>query len=250
MPPNLKGYGPWQAHHDLVHLCDTGFCGSFSLLFIFCSSLKTLNTMATEYLLSLGGWAFLPNLVTGWAQSFYYGITIRAGEPHPQPGTPLFQKHRRNIFTLVIVGYLLFTIYQTDWQIQRESDFYTLLDIAFDADEKTISRQLRKQLALAHPDKAPASQRDFAEAKFIRVKIAYDTLSDPVKRFAYDRFGPDMLNWKTCKTMQDYVVRGAQNSGVAVLSALVVILIAQAFGQMQYGKYVSSNAFLGHKMDI
>jgi hypothetical protein len=195
--------------------------------------------MGTEYLLSLGAWAFVPNLVTNWGQSIYYGITIRAGEPHPQPGTPLFQRHRRNIFTLVIVAYLLFTIYQVDWQIRREGDFYSLLDIAFNADEKTISRQLRKQLALAHPDKAPPSQREHAEQVFIRVKVAYDTLSDPVKRFAYERFGPDMLNWKQCKTLQDYVMQGAQNSGVAVLSALVVILIAQAFGQMQYGKYVS-----------
>jgi hypothetical protein len=199
--------------------------------------------MATEYLMSLGGWAFLPGLATNWLHSFYYGVTIRAGEPHPQPGTPLFQKHRRNIFTLVIAAYLLFTVYQTDWQIQRDGDFYNLLNVPFDADEKAISRNLRRQLALAHPDKVPAGQREQAEQLFIQVKVAYDTLSDPVKRFAYERFGPDMLQWKTCKTLQDYVWQGAQNSCVTLLSTLVVILIAQTFGQMSYGKYVRASIY-------
>lgn len=193
--------------------------------------------MAAEYVMSLGGWAFLPNLVTNWTQQTYYSITIRAGDPHPAPGTPLYQKHRRNIFTLVIASYLLFTIYQTDWQIQRESDFYNLMGVPFDADEKTIAKQLRRQLALNHPDKVAAAEREWAEQVFIQVRVAHDTLTDPVKRFAYERFGPDMLQWKNCKSMQDYIWQGAQNSGVAILSALVVILIAQAFGQMGHGSY-------------
>jgi hypothetical protein len=196
--------------------------------------------MSGEYVFSLAGWYFLPGLVTNWGQTFYYGVTIRAGEPRPQPGTPLFNKHRRNIFTLVIVSYLLFNIYQTDWQIRREGDLYNDFGLPPNADEKTTSRLLRRVLAAAHPDKAAPSQRQQAEQVFINVKTAYDTLVDPVKRFAYDRFGMEMLQWKNCKTMQDYVLQGAQNSCVAFLSTLVVMLAAQAFGQMSYGKYVGT----------
>jgi hypothetical protein len=196
--------------------------------------------MSGEYLVSLAGWYFLPGLVTNWGQTIYYGLTIRAGAPQPQPGTPLFNTHRRNIFTLVIVGYLLFSIYQTDWQIRRDSDFYADLGIPYNADEKTVSRLLRRILAQAHPDKASPAQRAQAEQVFINVKTAYDTLVDPVKRFAYDRFGAEMLAWKNCKTIQDYVLQGAQNSCVALLSTLVIMFIAQTFGQMSYGKYVGA----------
>lgn len=70
--------------------------------------------------------------------------------------------------------------------------------------------------------------------------MAYDTLSDPVKRFAYERLGPEVLEWKGCKNIWDYVAQGAQNSVVTSISTLVVIFVAQAFGQMGYGKYVSA----------
>ncbi|KIW01771.1 uncharacterized protein PV09_06943 [Verruconis gallopava] len=193
--------------------------------------------MSGEYLASLAGWYFLPGLVTNWAQTIYYSITIRAGEPHPQPGTPVFNRHRRNVFTLVIVSYLLFTIYQTDWQLRQVGDFYSDLALPRHADEKTLQRLLRRALALAHPDKYGPSQQESAALAFGRVKEAYDTLTDPVRRFAYERFGPDMLAWKNCKTTRDFVMQGAQSSCVTMLSTLVVMLIAQTFGQMQHGKY-------------
>jgi hypothetical protein len=216
------------SHHNvhILHCTNTSLSHTFLAL-----------TMSGEYLFSLGGWYFLPGLATNWGQTFYYGLTIRAGSPRPQPGTVLFNTHRRNIFTLVIVAYLLFNIYQTDWQIRRDGDFFADLGIPHDADEKTVSRLLRRVLAQAHPDKAAASQRDQAEQRFIHVKLAYDTLVDPVKRFAYERFGSEMLTWKNCTKLQDYVLQGAQNTLVTLLSTLVIMLIAQTFGQMSYGKY-------------
>ena len=45
-----------------------------------------------------------------------------------------------------------------------------------------------------HPDKVSAADRPAAEARFVHLKIARDVLTDPVKRFAYDRFGPDILD--------------------------------------------------------
>lgn len=208
--------------------------------------------MSGEYLVSLAGWYFLPNLVTGWFQSFYYGITIRAGDPHPAPGTPRFNTHRRYIYSLVIVVYLLFNVYQTDWQIRREGDFYADLGLPYDADEKAIGRLLRRVLATAHPDKVAPAGREIAEARFIHVKRAYDTLVDPVKRFAYERIGPEMLEWKGCKTVGDYVRQGATNSGITLVTALVAMVVAQTFGQMSHGKYVRSLCvmFLGRCANI
>ena len=69
-------------------------------------------------------------LVTGWVQTIYYGITIRAGERKPQPGSARYTKHRRRIQILVISVYLLYNIYEADWEIRRAGDFYQDLDLS------------------------------------------------------------------------------------------------------------------------
>jgi len=150
-------------------------------------------------------------LVTGWAQTLYYGITIRAGDPKPQPGTPRYAEHRRRIHILVVSLYLLYTIYEADYELQRASSFYTDLGVPLNATEREIKSRFRRLAALYHPDKA-ASDADPTQVNnyFVHLKTAADTLSNPARRFAYERFGPDVVNWQHCKTIHDHVVRGAQ----------------------------------------
>lgn len=100
--------------------------------------------MSSNYLLSLAGWYFLPNLVTGWAHSIYYRITLRAGDPAPQPGTPLFIKHRKIIYCSFIGIYLLYCIYEADWKLQQDGTFYQDLGVQVDVGEKTLQKTLRK----------------------------------------------------------------------------------------------------------
>jgi hypothetical protein len=83
-------------------------------------------------------------LATNWLQSFYYRTTIRAGEPWPLAHEPRFQKHRRIIFTLVIAAYLLYTIYEVDWDLQKKGDFYTDLGVPVDVDEKKLQSRFRR----------------------------------------------------------------------------------------------------------
>lgn len=83
-------------------------------------------------------------LVTGWVQSIYYGIAIRAGEPKPRPGSPRYWKHRRRIQIVVVLAYLLYTIIQADYDIQRERSFYQDLGLAPDVDDKAIKSRFRK----------------------------------------------------------------------------------------------------------
>jgi hypothetical protein len=61
-----------------------------------------------------------------------------------------------------------------------------------------------RSLGQVHPDNKLTGHQD----TFIRYKRANDALADPVKRFAYDRFGPSILEWKGCSTIRDYVVTG------------------------------------------
>ncbi|KAK4449155.1 chaperone protein DnaJ [Podospora aff. communis PSN243] len=161
-------------------------------------------------LLSLIGWTFLPNLVTGWAQTLYYSLTIRAGDPKPQPGTPRYAEHRRRIHILVVSLYLLYTIYEADYELQRASTFYADLSLPVTATDREVKSRFRRLAALYHPDKASSSDDPSAvNAYFVHLKTAADTLSDPARRFAYERFGPDAVRWSHCVTIRDYVVRGA-----------------------------------------
>ncbi|MBV8566001.1 MAG: molecular chaperone DnaJ [Methylobacteriaceae bacterium] len=66
-------------------------------------------------------------------------------------------------------------------------DFYEILGCsksASDADLKSAFRKLAKQ---CHPDSNPGDRA--AEAKFKELNEAYQALSDPTKRAAYDRYG-------------------------------------------------------------
>ena len=59
-----------------------------------------------------------------------------------------------------------------------------------------------------------------------------------MKRFAYDRFGPDMLKWQHCKTIRDYITTGFQNSALPLYAGSVIFLCALSFtSYLQYGKF-------------
>ena len=66
-------------------------------------------------------------------------------------------------------------------------DYYAILGVPKNADEKQIKRAFRKLAQQYHPDKNPGDKQ--AEAKFKEVNEAYTVLSDPEKRSKYDRFG-------------------------------------------------------------
>ncbi|MFN3945695.1 MAG: molecular chaperone DnaJ [Allosphingosinicella sp.] len=68
-----------------------------------------------------------------------------------------------------------------------ETDFYELLQVSREADERTIKSAYRRLAMECHPDRNGGCPD--AEAKFKAINEAYDCLKDPQKRAAYDRFG-------------------------------------------------------------
>lgn len=68
-----------------------------------------------------------------------------------------------------------------------KKDFYEVLGVSREADDKEIKSAYRKQAMKYHPDRNPDDA--VAEEKFREATEAYDVLKDEQKRAAYDRFG-------------------------------------------------------------
>lgn len=70
-------------------------------------------------------------------------------------------------------------------------DYYAILGVSRNADEKEIKAAYRKLARKYHPDVNPGDKN--AEAKFKEIGEAYEVLKDAHKRAQYDRFGDQ---WK------------------------------------------------------
>ena len=68
-------------------------------------------------------------------------------------------------------------------------DYYEVLGVPKDADEKAIKAAYRKLARKFHPDVNPNKAE--AESKFKEINEAYEVLSDKEKRPKYDQFGKD-----------------------------------------------------------
>ncbi|XKM13400.1 molecular chaperone DnaJ [Orbaceae bacterium ac157xtp] len=69
-----------------------------------------------------------------------------------------------------------------------KKDYYEVLGVSKDADEREIKKAYKRLAMKYHPDKNQ-DKKDEAEAKFKEVKEAYEILTDPQKKAAYDQYG-------------------------------------------------------------
>jgi len=192
--------------------------------------------------LRLLGWMFLPDMMARTAYRTYHKVRIYVLPiispttvlgPPPQPGSPAFIFQQRLAFAVVVLGYLVWTTTQA--YATATPSLYHLLNVPFDADEATMKTAFRNFAKYNHPDKVGSQ----GETLFIAVRDAFDALKHPVKRFAYDRFGPDALTWQGVDTPRDYVMRGLMTSSGFYISTIFFLVLYAVFGAGSVAVYVS-----------
>ncbi|KAF1955289.1 hypothetical protein CC80DRAFT_594466 [Byssothecium circinans] len=185
-------------------------------------------------------WQFLIPLAAGWIQSILYSIFIRAGDPKPTPGTLRFVRHRRQILICIYAAYFAFTIYEVDFNLQKSSNAYNDLGLPIDVDENALQKRFRKLTIMYHPDKVKGGERERerASAFYVHLKDMRDIVLDPAKRFAYDRFGPDIFRQCTkCVTVKEYVDNSLLTA-VGTYGVLLVMMVgSNALGFWKDGAY-------------
>lgn len=78
-------------------------------------------------------------------------------------------------------------------------DYYQLLGVSRDADQKTIHKAYRALARKFHPD---INKDAGAEERFKKVSEAYHVLSDPEARAQYDRFGANFRQYASAGAAQ------------------------------------------------
>ncbi|PKH47589.1 molecular chaperone DnaJ [Dehalococcoides mccartyi] len=90
----------------------------------------------------------------------------------------------------------------------NKRDYYEVLGLERSASDEDIKKAFRKMAMKHHPDR---NHEEGAADKFKEVNEAYEVLSNPEKRAAYDRFG---------------FSAGADSFGQAVLKTLILAVWA------------------------
>lgn len=200
-----------------------------------------MSSGALTGIFSFFGWSFIPGYATSFLQTLYYKLTIRVGEPTPQPGTHLYASHHRRIRIFVLCLYLFYTLVQGLYDIRLAGDFYTGLDVTPYSTDREVKARFRRLAAKFHPDKVSQSgdASPVAEALFVYYKLASDTVLDPVKRFAYDRFGPTIVQTQqpNLKTIRDYVYLGLRSLVPEYAVGAVSLVALNYFYFPKWGQY-------------
>ena len=75
-----------------------------------------------------------------------------------------------------------------------EKDYYSILGVSKEASADELKSAYRRLAKKYHPDvyaTAPEAEKKQAEEKFKEIQHAYDVLSDPQKKAAYDQYGSE-----------------------------------------------------------
>ena len=182
----------------------------------------------------MAGWYYVPDVATRQLISFSHRYIPNP----PKPGTPAFSRRYRIAYATVVLGFLVYNLVEAHRAMP--TNFYDILDVHLDFTEEELNKANRAFARKNHPD------RGGAEEVFIQGRLAYNTLKDPLMRFAYDRcvtghegasivslmrhrFGPEIATWTNCKTQRDFLRHGLiQSTGYHIVTGIGLFIWSTA----------------------
>ncbi len=106
-------------------------------------------------------------------------------------------------------------------------DYYNLLGVDPAADTLEIKKAFREKAYEFHPD--TSDQRHGDNEKFVKLKTAYQTLSDPVLRGHYNLSRQNLNLWHETPLQVRTTDRMARASFILQLATLIIILVLGIF---------------------
>ncbi|MBL0720106.1 molecular chaperone DnaJ [Piscinibacter sp. Jin2] len=124
-------------------------------------------------------------------------------------------------------------------------DYYDVLGVPKNASDDDIKKAYRKLAMKHHPDRNQGEGAKEAEEKFKEAKEAYEMLSDPQKRGAYDQFGHAGVD-------PNLGGRGAGGEGMGGFAEAFGDIFGDIFGQGggRRGQQVYRGSDLSYSMEI
>ncbi|KAK7036528.1 hypothetical protein VNI00_011725 [Paramarasmius palmivorus] len=170
------------------------------------------------------GWSVIPDFATknGLFMTHRY-IFPSLGLKVPPQNTEEYRRQYRYAYAVVVLGYLFYTL--VDGARSMEYNYYEILGVPPDVDENGLKIAFRHFARKYHPDR-PGVGSAGAEL-FMKVRDAFEALKNPTVRFAYDRFGPDVLQWTKLSTTREYMRQGLmQSSGYHIFTGISLGVIS------------------------
>ena len=98
-------------------------------------------------------------------------------------------------------------------------NFYEVLGVDESADEAALSKSFKKRALKLHPDKGGNA------SDFIRLRRAYETLSDPTTRSMYDSFGETGIGLMEGNVDADGLAKAFGSAGSEARLQMVICLV-------------------------
>jgi hypothetical protein len=172
------------------------------------------------------GWSFLPSALANVLITCYHRI-VHPGSPPPRRGSPAYVSQYRISFTFLAALYFLYTLVAA--AISLPENYYEILGVDRAVDEQGLKMAFRAFARKNHPDRPGVGVG--GEGRFREVRNAFEMLKNPVKRFAYERFGPDIASWKDLSTPREYIRRGLFSASGFYIGSGALLLLVSIFGK-------------------
>jgi preprotein translocase subunit Sec63 len=203
--------------------------------------------VSLEPLATLLTWQFAPSFLASRALDLIYKLRPSA-RPRNQEQAIFYA---RITHIILLAFYFIFSVVSSYRKLWAAPNYYQLLGFrsadsvhpSAEAWESALKSSWRKLTLRFHPDKLGDSATPELEAYFVAVRAGYEALSDPVRKVAYERFGPATLQscqagLQKCVTLRDYSVRGLQSSCGFYAFSLGTLLVLFMLQRITFGQYV------------